>query len=634
MNRRNFLASLGTMVAAALPGPTRGARAVSALVLFSCAGLVAAPLGAMDGPEAYRIYCVTCHDAGIPPERDTMSRMTPEQIFNSLDSGTMTRQATQMSRVEKLTISEYLAGKPFAGELDVPVPASAYCGAPGTSTGSPFQPSIDGPSWIGWGGGRDPGANLRLHRARGARLPVEDIPRLELKWAFGFPGDSSASAQPVVVGARVYVGSWGGGVYSLDAETGCIHWMFEAESGVRTAINFAATAGGRVIALFGDLQTHAYGVDAATGELQWKVRLETYPLSRITGAAAVHDGRVFVPLASREESQPAKPDYECCRARGGIVALDAASGEEIWRTYMTDEPQPIGRNEAGTRQWGPSGVGIWSAPTLDPELGAIYVATGNSYSLPVAATSDAVVALDMDTGGIRWIRQVTGGDVWNGSCQPQARSHANCPENNGPDFDFGSSPNLVDLRSGQRLLTVGQKSGIVYGFDPDNEGAIVWQTRIGKGGIDGGIEWGTAADDDHVYAAIDDTTRGDPTTGGGLFALDLGTGDVVWSTPAPSCGDRSPCSKAQAAAVSVIPGAVFSGSVDGHMRAYSTETGEIIWEYDTAREFETVNGARANGGSISNGGPAIVDGMLFTNSGYSHHAGVMPGNVFLAFGIE
>ncbi len=612
----------------------RNIRTLSVLAIYSCVVTVSAPLAAMDGPEAYEIYCVSCHSAGIPPEPGVMRQMTPEQIFTALDSGTMTRQSSQMSRTERQTLAEYLAGKPFSGELDAPIPASAYCGAPGAPTGSPFQASIDGPSWIGWGGGRDPGANLRFHRARGAQLPADEIPQLELKWAFGFPGDSSASAQPVVVGGRVYVGSWGGGVYSLDVETGCIHWRFEAESGVRTAINFAETADGLVMALFGDLQTYTYGVDAETGELQWKVRLEAFPLSRITGATAVNDGRVFVPLASREESQPAKPDYECCRARGGIVALDVTSGEEIWRTYMTDEPRPTGRNEAGTHQWGPSGVGIWSAPTLDLEVGAIYVATGNSYSLPVAETSDAVVALDMETGEIRWIRQVTGGDVWNGSCQPRAPSHANCPEDSGPDFDFGASPNLVDLGDGQRLLTVGQKSGIVYGFDPDKEGAILWQTRIGKGGIDGGIEWGTAADDDNVYAAIDDTTPGDPTTGGGLFALDLQTGEVIWSTPAPSCGDRSPCSKAQAAAISVIPGAVFSSSVDGHIRAYSTATGEIIWEYDTVREFETVNGVRANGGSISNGGSAIVTGMLFTNSGYSHHAGIMPGNVFLAFGIE
>jgi polyvinyl alcohol dehydrogenase (cytochrome) len=609
-------------------------RLLPFLIILSGVAALPAPLSAMDGPEAYEIYCVNCHSAGIPPEPEVMRQMTPEQIFNALDSGTMNRQSSQMSRAERLMLAEYLAGKPFSGELDAPIPASAYCGAPGAPAGGAYQASTDGPSWIGWGGGRFPGANLRFHRARGAQLPAEDVPQLELKWAFGFPGDSSASAQPVVLGGRVYLGSWGGGVYSLDAETGCIHWRFEAESGVRTAINFVETADGRVIALFGDLQTYAYGVDAGTGKLQWKVRLETYPLSRITGALAVDDDRVFVPLASREESQPAKPDYECCRARGGIVALDATSGEEIWRTYMTEEPQPIGLNEAGTQQWGPSGVGIWSAPTVDTELGALYVATGNSYSLPVAETSDAVVALDLETGDIRWIRQVTGGDVWNGSCQPRARSHANCPEDNGPDYDFGSSPNLVALGDGQRLLTVGQKSGIVYGIDPDNEGEIVWQTRIGKGGIDGGIEWGTAADDDYVYAAIDDTTRGDPTTGGGMFALVLRTGEVAWSTPAPSCGDRSPCSKAQAAAVSVIPGVVFSGSADGYMRGYSTETGEIVWEYDTAREFDTVNGVRANGGSISNGGPAIVTGMLFTNSGYSHHAGVMPGNVLLAFGID
>ncbi len=624
MNGRMFLSAAARTIAG------MHTRIISILFVLSCAGTASAPLRAMDGPEAYQIYCVSCHDAGIPPGRDVMSQMTPEQIFTALDSGVMNRQTSQMSRTERLTLAEYLAGRTISGDLDAPIRESAFCGATGALTGHAFQASLAEPAWNGWG---VTVANTRFQTAEGAGLSPENVTDLEVKWAFGFPSDSSASAQPVVVGGRVYVGSWGGGVYSLDAATGCIHWMFEAESGVRTAINIVETPAG-LMAYFGDLQTYVYGVNAETGELQWKVRLETYPLSRITGAPAVHDDRVFVPLASREESQPARPDYECCRARGGVVALDTATGEEIWRTYMTDEPQPTGRNEAGTQQWGPSGVGIWSAPTLDVDLGAIYVATGNSYSLPVAETSDAIVALDMETGEIRWIQQVTAGDVWNTSCQPRARSHANCPEDSGPDFDFGSSPNLVELGDGRRVLTAGQKSGIVYGFDPDRDGELIWQTRIGKGGISGGIEWGTAADGDNVYAAIDDTTRGDPTTGGGLFALDLRTGEVRWSTPAPSCGDRSPCSKAQAAAVSVIPGVVFSGSIDGHMRAYSTDTGEIIWEYDTVGEFATVNGVRANGGSISNGGPAIVGGMLFTNSGYSHHAGIMPGNVLLAFGID
>ena len=312
-------------------------------------------------------------------------------------------------------------------------------------------------------------------------------------------------------------------------------------------------------------------------------------------------------VASSEEGIGANPRYQCCRFRGSVVALEASTGSRRWKTYtIEEEPQPVRKNNLGVQLWGPSGAGVWSAPTIDPKLGVLYVATGDNYSDPPNETSDAILALDLDTGKIVWSKQVTAGDAYNMACSLPDKS--NCPEANGPDFDFGTSPILVSLPSGKRALLAGQKSGIVHALDSDQEGEILWQVRVGKGGKLGGIQWGPAADDQKIYVAISDVEgkvkkdakRGfrafpDPDKGGGLFALDIGTGKRIWYTAPAGCNGRERCSPAQSAAVTAIPGVVFSGSVDGHLRAYSSRDGVVIWDFDTVREYETTNGVRGAG---------------------------------------
>jgi polyvinyl alcohol dehydrogenase (cytochrome) len=251
--------------------------------------------------------------------------------------------------------------------------------------------------------------------------------------------------------------------------------------------------------------------------------------------------------------------------------------------------------------------------------------------------SDAVVALELGTGRIAWFKQTTPGDVWNSSCAQKG----NCP---GPDYDYGSSVLLEKVENGRELLLVGQKSGVVYALDPDRKGETVWQVRVGKGGINGGVQWGMASDGQRVYAATSDVVRVQGTNpdpldprpmpvnsiqGGGLTGLRIGTGEKVWYTPPTTCGAKPGCSPAQAAAVTAIPGVVFSGSMDGHLRAYTAEEGRIIWDFDTVREYETVNGIPASGGSLSGPGAVVVGGMVFVNSGY--RSGAIPGNVLLAF---
>jgi polyvinyl alcohol dehydrogenase (cytochrome) len=387
----------------------------------------------------------------------------------------------------------------------------------------------------------------------------------------------------------------------------------------------------RTQVMFGDVQANAYALDAQSGALLWKLKVETHPVARITGAPSYSNGRLYVPVSSIEEVPGARPNYPCCTFRGSVVAIDAQTGKQVWKTYMiAEEPKIVGKNSAGTPMWKPAGAAIWTSPTIDTAKNMIYVATGNAYTEPAAATSDAVIALNMTTGAIEWVQQATPKDVFVIGCKPGVE---NCPDDVGPDFDFGNSPILRTLGGGRRVLVLGQKSGVVYGIAPDDRGKILWQFRAGKGGALGGIEWGSAADEQNIYVPVSDVLEPSDKAGG-LYAIRMTTGEQVWHTPAPalSCTTGPGCTGAQSAAISVMPGAVFSGSVDGHFRAYATADGKIIWDFNTMQPFETVNGVKAQGGSIDSAGPVIAGGMVLTNSGYGQWRG-KAGNVLLAFGL-
>ena len=499
-----------------------------------------------------------------------------------------------------------------------------------------FPQRLDGPRWNGWGA--DLG-NSRFQPAAMAGLTRDQVSLLRLKWAFGFLGRPAAVAQPTIVGGLVFVGGGDREVYALDAKSGCTRWTFKTEAIVRTAISFAPISGTDQFAVFfGDLRANAYAVNAITGALVWKTKVENHPAARITGAPTLHSGILYVPVSSMEEATGSPSAYQCCTFRGSVVALDIATGKQIWKSYTIPEaPRPTKRNAMGTQLYGPSGAAVWSAPTIDVQRQALYVATGDNYSDPPSETSDAILAFELTTGRMLWHWQATANDSFITSCLGADRT--NCPESGGPDHDFGQSPILVSMRSGQRVLVVGQKSGVVHALDPDQEGKILWQTRVGKGGPLGGIMWGSAADQDHVYVANSDVRFGaggmtlDPNAGGGLFALDLATGKISMQVPPVSCGSRSRCSPALSAAVTVIPGVVFSGGMSGYLRAYATDDARLLWEVDTARDYPTVNGVPARGGAMDGPGPTIVDGMLYVNSGYVQWGG-LPGNVLLAFEVR
>jgi polyvinyl alcohol dehydrogenase (cytochrome) len=529
--------------------------------------------------------------------------------------------------------SREVASAAAACTKTIPVPADAFAE----------------PHWNGWG------VDLAQHRfqpAAMAQLAAADVPKLKLKWAFGFDGVNRAYAQPTIVAGRLFIGSANGKIYSLDAKTGCTLWVFEAAAPVRTAISIGIDGRGWS-AYFGDQWANAYALDALTGKLLWKTHVDDHPAAVITGAPTLVDAVLYVPVTSHEEGTGANPYYPCCTFRGSIAALDTATGKVLWKSYsIAEAPKPVRTNQLGVQLFGPSGAGIWSSPAVDPARGMLYTTTGDSYSDPPAATSDAILAFRLDNGEQAWSRQMTAGDAYTVACAFFAPGTGNCPEANGPDFDFGSSPILVQLANSKRALIAAQKSGVVYAVDPDRQGAIIWQRRVGKGGKQGGVEWGAAVDERNVYVALSDvrvrrvpaSTAGaqksvfgpsfllDPAAGGGLFALALDTGEVVWHTPHPGCGDAPGCSPAQSAAVTAIPGVVFSGGVDGHLRAYDAASGRIIWDVNTKATFETVNGTTAMGGSLDGPGPVVVGGMLYVNSGYGFLGGA-PGNVLLAFSV-
>jgi polyvinyl alcohol dehydrogenase (cytochrome) len=562
-----------------------------------------------------------------------MMKMPSEEILKSLESGSMAPFVRGRSAAEVKAIAEYVAGRPLS---DKSTAKSALDSTGCETAAGRFNRPLEGPHWNGWGVDV---VNSRYQPAKMAGLTEAEVPRLKLKWAFGFPGATSANCQATVVGGRVFVGGGARKVYSLDAKTGCTYWAIETDASVRTAISIGPSSPDKYAAYFGDLSANVYAVDAVTGTLLWKTKVEEHRAARITGAPVLYSGRLYVPVSSIEEGVGSTPTYQCCSFRGSVVALDAVTGKQIWKTHtIADEPRPTKKNAVGAQLWGPSGAAIWSAPTIDVRRNAVYVATGNSYSNPPAATSDAILALDLKTGKMLWHQQVTPNDSYIVACLRPDKT--NCPDDPGPDHDFGQSPILVTLPGGRRALIAGQKSGVVHALDPDQNGKVLWQTRVGRGGPLGGIMWGSAADRDSVYVANSDVAflaggaRGlDPKVGGGLFALDLATGKVRLEVPRSECGDRKQCSPAQAAAVTVIPGVVFSGGVSGFLRAYSTRDGKLLWEVDTVREYTTVNGEKAKGGAMEGPGPTVVDGMLYVNSGYGSWGGVS-GNVLLAFSVD
>ena len=583
--------------------------------------------GTESGIATFQQRCMSCHgNPNVPqaPAPDAIRQMSPERIFEALTTGVMKPQGDALTEDQRKMLATFLSGRPL-GSLkegdakDMP----NHC-----ASNPPLGDPSAEPEWNGW----SPDViNSRFQSAKAAGLTPDQVPRLKLKWAFGYPDGLSAYGQPTIVSGRVFVGTDIGYVYSLDAETGCVYWSYAAKGAVRPAVSVASIQGHKgtkYAAYFGDAHANVYAVDAQTGQELWTTRVDNHFVARITAAPKVYQGHVYVPVSSSEEFSASNLDYPCCTGRGSLVALDANTGTQVWKTYMADEPKPTRKNSRGVQQYSPSGGSIWNSPTIDAERGAIYAGTGDGQSDPVPETTDAIVALDLKTGRMLWFYQAQAGDAFMGGCNGPERTD-NCPKVNGPDQDIGNSPILRKLADGKSVVVFGMKNGAVIALDPDKKGSVVWKTHvveIPKGQENSffanlnGVVWGGAADEQNVYYGLQS---------GGMVAVKLATGDVVWRATFPKSGTARVINSAAATAMG---GVVFLAGTDGKLHALSTADGSVLWEYETARPFETVNKVPAKGGAIASIGPSIVKGMLFIGSGYAV-TGSNSGNVLLAFSV-
>jgi len=619
------------------------------LLLLGLVTLVPLFASAQEGEVIYQSLCAACHtepqDESIPGV-DVLRSLDANTIVDTLAVGSMRLQGQALTDEQKVWVAEFIAGAPIAERV------SQF--DRGQCTMQPGLPALTaGGIWNGWG----PDASNSRYQAAAGIAPGE-VSRLELKWAFGIPNTQQSRSQPAVVGGRLFMGSQSGAVYAMDAKTGCLYWTFDADTWVRTAISVGPYSGGYAI-FFTDAEAKAYAVDAQTGRLIWSREIDEHPAARGTGSPTLYDGRLYVPVSGvSEETASSQPDYECCTFRGSLTALDAATGEVIWKTFTLPALERRGTSSTGEPLWGPAGVPIWSAPTIDAERGLIYAATGNSYADPPSNRSDAILAFSMATGDIVWTNQVMGEDTWimgcggdaaggfgppggggrggdgdgdgrRGGSREQARN-PNCPAVVGPDFDFSASPILTTLADGTDVIIATQKSGTGYALDPADNGRTLWTYQWGAGSPVGGV-WGATTDGELAYFAVADQFSPAP---GGVHGVEIVTGARVWfAAPAPPLCDSGPgCSAAQSAALTSIPGVVFAGSADGGIRAYDAGTGAVIWEFDTNQPFDTVNGIAADGGSMDGPGPVVAGGMLYVTSGNGGIVGT-PGNVLLAFGL-
>jgi polyvinyl alcohol dehydrogenase (cytochrome) len=607
-------------------------RAVLIVVAFVVIGVpehVSAQSATPNGEAVYKQHCAACHEGSMPrmPSREAVRKMAPEAIETALSSFAMRRQAAALTPAERRAVAAYLTDRSpdtYRAPLEL-IGKQAYCS---TATG---RESLNGASWNGWAINPQ---NSRAQSAANAGLTAANVPRLKLKWSFGVPGVSASGSQVTVLGNRAFVGTRNGLIYSLDAKTGCIAWAYEADAGVRSTPVVVRATDGAATVYFGDAHAQVYALDALTGARRWKVKIDDHPDAMITGGIAVDRGRLYVPVSSLEEGTAAIATYECCTFRGSLVALDAATGQQIWKTFTIPPAQQTAKNARGTQLWGPSGGAIWSQPALDAERNRLFVATGDSYSNPPAKESDAIMSLAMDTGRVLWVQQTHPSDAWNISCVEQGAGSVNCPEKAGPDFDFGSSPALATLSDGRHIVLAGQKSGVLHALNADT-GAPIWKTQVGEGGVLGGIEWGFAVDGTTAYVSLSSAFEKKAGEAGGLVAINIADGTTRWtaSPPPDTCNARPGCNTGQPAAVSLIPGVVFSGSLDGHLRAYDSKSGKVVFDVNTQNEYDTVNHIQARGGSLNGPGATVVGGIVFVSSGYSS-LGFMPGNVLLAFSVD
>ena len=579
------------------------------------------------GSQVFRAHCAACHDNGLghAPPVTILGLMPARSIFNVLTNGAMRVQGQGLSTEDKVAVAEFLSGKKIAKSTQSLAPTCE-----GDVAAFNFA---ERPVFPGWG--LTPG-NTRWIPAVVGGLDSQNVSRLHLKWAFGFPDALRARSHPALAGGAIFVGSHNGEVYALDRNTGCVRWRFQAAAEVRTGLLVSDWKRGNTSAeplvYFGDLVGNVYALDARDGALAWRVHADDHPSTTLTAAPALYHGLLYVPVSSLEEAI-IDPKYECCTFRGSVVAYDARSGKRVWQTFMTPPPADMGNNAAGAKKYGPSGAPIWNTPAIDEKRHQLYVGTGDNYSSPTTGTSDAIVALDLSTGRINWTFQTRPNDAWNTSCE--TADQALCPREKGPDYDLGAATILATASDGRDYVLAGSKSGDVYAVDAAT-GKLRWNTKVGRGGVLAGVYFGMAVAGDRVFVPVSDAddheVHAEPARPG-LYALDLRTGRYLWKSPdhGENCQGRDLCSPGIAAAITATASLVLTGGSDGWLRVYDARTGRILWRFDTTKTFPAVGGGNAVGGAMGGGvAPIAYHGMMIAPSGYGF-AGKMPGNALLVF---
>lgn len=581
------------------------------------------------GAQVYRETCAACHDAGVDraPQRFNLGDMTPEAIHAALVDGAMRPQGMALSAEQKIAVSEYLTGR----KIGVSAAANATNLCQGAAQAFDLS---EPPAFTGWG---LDAASTHAIPAAVSGLDKASAPRLRLKWAFGFPNSSRTRSHPIVAGGAILIGNHNGAVYALDRASGCVRWAYAAQAEVRTGIVVSPWRAGdkaaRPLVYFGDVKGNAYAVNLLDGTLAWKVRTDAHPAAIVTGTPTLFRDMLYVPVSSNEEAFATSPGYACCNFRGSVVALDARTGRERWRTWLVDPARTQGTSKGGLDKLGPSGVAVWNSPAIDAARGQLTIATGDNYSLPSTGLSDAVLALDLRTGRIRWHYQALADDAWNVACV--TRTSDSCPDEDAPDFDFGAGTVLANAKDGRQLLMAGQKSGWVYGLDPGT-GRLVWKTRVGRGSPSGGVHFGMAADDGLLFVPIADNMFFGPNdfpSSPGLYALDIATGRLVWKVASTIKCETAQCAPGYGGSISTTAGMVIAGDDDGVLRVFDGADGRVLWETDTKPSVLTVNGVAARGGAISGGvAPIAYKGNVIVASGYGY-ASKKPGNLLLVYEV-
>lgn len=573
--------------------------------------------------EIFNNNCVSCHSGGVPraPHLTTFQVMSADYILSTLN-GVMSAQAEGLSSEEKIGISEYITG----GKVSTSLPEPNFC----KSNNEPIV-LVKENSYKEWGYDKE---NSRYTKSN---LNSQNAKKLKLKWVFAYPAASRARSQPSISGNTIFVGGQNLYLYALDRQTGCVRWRTKVDGEIRSAPAIYFSEKGNFL-FAGDYEGNVYKINPYNGEKIWVKSLRYHPRVILTGSLRVDNDIIYVPLSSREWADGADPEYQCCSFRGGIMALDVADGNELWTSYSIPlPPKGTGKfNNMGIEILAPSGVPVWNSPTFDTAKNLIYYGTGEAYSSPAAETSDSVIAINKLNGDIEWVYQAESGDAWNMGCFVEA--DANCPEQDGPDWDFGASVVLANI-DGKSVLFAGRKSGHVYGLDPDNKGKPLWIKRIGKGGFAGGVHWGMATDNKSIFAAVADTNFINKFPGPatpGIYSLDGISGEINWRfTPIDRCPENTKpaCDIGISAALTATNDLVIGGGFDGWLYVLNKNTGELIWEFNTAIDFSSFTNVPSNGGSIESDGPVIIDNNIFINSGYQY-GGRLGGNVLLNFEIS